>query len=380
MRRGVSDRAGATQTGNVRRINEDSYLIREPLFMIADGMGGAQAGEIASRLATEQFAAARLVPARGESTLRDTITAANDSIIERARNDSEVTGMGTTAVSALVGEDGRVAFGHVGDSRAYLLRNGELRRLTDDHSLVGELVRAGELTEEEAAHHPQRSVITRVLGVEPNVLVDTFTVESEPGDIFLLCSDGLTSMVDEHTIERLLADTDTAESAAGELVRAALNAGGEDNVTVIVFRIDDLTPTEDDEQTPGEHVLPPEVWFGGAADDDTEAEPRPPGTRHTLRIVLTTIAVLVVIAIAVVGAIAGLRWSHFVGADQRSGQVAVYQGVPVELPGGIHLYHETYLSDVQYRSLSESERAKLFDHKLQSQSDARAAIQPLELP
>ncbi len=196
MRR-VVDRAGATQTGNVRRLNEDSYLIREPLFMVADGMGGAQAGEIASRMTTEEFAQAGLVPARGEDTLREVIVTANAKIHQRASSDSTVAGMGTTVAAALVGDDGRVAFAHVGDSRAYLLRDGELRRLTEDHSLVGELVRQGELTEAEAEHHPQRSVITRALGAEADVRVDTFTVDSQPGDVVLLCSDGLTTMVDE---------------------------------------------------------------------------------------------------------------------------------------------------------------------------------------
>jgi protein phosphatase len=377
MRR-VADRAGATQTGNVRRLNEDSYLIREPLFMVADGMGGAQAGEIASRMTTEEFAHARLVPPRGEDTLREVIVAANAKIHQRASSDSTVAGMGTTVAAALVGDDGRIAFAHVGDSRAYLLRDGELQRLTEDHSLVGELVRQGELTEAEAEHHPQRSVITRALGAEANVRVDTFTVDSEPGDVVLLCSDGLTTMVDEATIGRLLyANSDAAEAAA-ELVRAALAAGGEDNVTVVVFRIDDLTDLEDDEQTPGEHVLPPELWLGGASDD---SDPSAGGDGpHVLRLVFGGLAAVLVIAVAVVGAVAGLRWSHFVGADQRTGQVAIYQGVPVELPLGVHLYHETFLSNVPYRSLSAAERQRLFNHRLRSQSNARAAIQPLELP
>jgi PPM family protein phosphatase len=375
----VADRAGATQTGNVRRLNEDSYLIREPLFMVADGMGGAQAGEIASRMTTEEFAQARLVPARGEDTLRDVIVAANAKIHQRASSDSTVAGMGTTVAAALVGDDGRVAFAHVGDSRAYLLRDGALQRLTEDHSLVGELVRQGELTEAEAEQHPQRSVITRALGAEADVRVDTFTVDSQPGDVVLLCSDGLTTMVDEATIGRLLYEHAGAAEAASELVRAALAAGGEDNVTVVIFRIDDLADVEDDEQTPGEHVLPPELWLGGASGDSGSGGDRGEG-RHTLRLVFGGLAALAVIAVAVVGAIAGLRWSHFVGADERTGQVAVYQGVPVDLPLGVRLYHETFLSDVPYRSLSAAERQRLFNHRLRSQSSAREAIQPLELP
>ena len=264
MRR-IVDRAGATQTGNVRRLNEDSYLIREPLFMVADGMGGAQAGEIASRMTTEEFAQVELIPPRGEDTLREVIVAANAKINLRAAGDSNVAGMGTTVAAALVNDDGQIAFAYVGDSRAYLLRDGQLQRLTEDHSLVGELVRQGELTEAEAEQHPQRSVITRALGAEPEVRVDTFTIDSQPGDVVLLCSDGLTTMVDEQTIGTLLHEHADANAAAGELVRAALAAGGEDNVTVVIFRIDEVPDADDDEQTPGEHVLPAELWLGGAS-------------------------------------------------------------------------------------------------------------------
>ena len=326
MRR-IVDRAGATQTGNVRRLNEDSYLIREPLFMVADGMGGAQAGEIASRMTTEEFAQVELIPPRGEDTLREVIVAANAKINLRAAGDSNVAGMGTTVAAALMNDDGQIAFAYVGDSRAYLLRDGQLQRLTEDHSLVGELVRQGELTEAEAEQHPQRSVITRALGAEPEVRVDTFTIDSQPGDVVLLCSDGLTTMVDEQTIGALLHEHSDANAAAGELVRAALAAGGEDNVTVVVFRIDELPDGDDDEQTPGEHVLPAELWLGGASTDDQPATPA--GGGNALKIALGAMAGVALIGVVAVAAIVGLRWSHFVGADERTGQVAIYQGVPV---------------------------------------------------
>ncbi len=377
MRR-IVDRAGATQTGNVRRLNEDSYLIREPLFMVADGMGGAQAGEIASRMTTEEFAQVDLIPPRGEDTLREVIVAANAKINLRAAGDSNVAGMGTTVAAALVGDDGQIAFAYVGDSRAYLLRSGELQRLTEDHSLVGELVRQGELTEAEAEQHPQRSVITRALGAEPEVRVDTFTIDSQPGDVVLLCSDGLTTMVDEQTIGRLLHDHADANAAAAELVRAALAAGGEDNVTVVIFRIDELPDGDDDEQTPGEHVLPAELWLGGASEDDQPADHGSGG--GALKIALGAIAGVVLVGVVAVAAVAGLRWSHFVGADERTGQVAIYQGVPFELPLGMKLYRETFVSNVPYRSLSAAQRTRLFDHRLRSDSSAQAAIQPLEIP
>ena len=234
----VTDRAVVTQTGNVRRSNEDAYLIREPLFVVADGMGGAQAGELASRMAADEFADVDLAAADGESTLREVIARANRRIIERARSDPSAAGMGTTVTAALVGADGRVAFAHVGDSRAYLLRGGALQRLSEDHSLVGELMRAGQLSEAEAEVHPQRSVITRALGADPDVEVDTFTVQGEPDDVVLLCSDGLNTMIDDDDIRAVLLEKAADPKEICEALVAAANArGGEDNVTVIAISV-----------------------------------------------------------------------------------------------------------------------------------------------
>ena len=169
--------------------------MRGPLFLVADGMGGAAAGEIASTMCTEAFAEINLIRLRGADALRSAVSSANASIYERAQANPELAGMGTTVIAALVDEDAVVTFAHVGDSRAYLMREGVLRRLSEDHSVVAELVASGHLTEEEAVSHPQRSVITRVLGAEPNVEVDTFTIDGAAGDVVLLCSDGLTGMV-----------------------------------------------------------------------------------------------------------------------------------------------------------------------------------------
>jgi len=237
----VTDTAGFTDPGRKRRRNEDSYVIEPPLFAVADGMGGAQAGEVASRLAAAAFRefhdADDLDP---EKRLVAIVQEANRRIYERATGDAEVSGMGTTITAALVGNSG-LAIGHVGDSRAYRLRGGRFEQLTDDHSLVADLVRSGRLTPEEADVHPQRSVITRALGTDPHVDVDTFTVPVESGDLFLLCSDGLTTMVDDGEIRDLVTSAKDLDQAGRGLVKAANKAGGEDNVTVVLFRVADGT-------------------------------------------------------------------------------------------------------------------------------------------
>ena len=243
--------AGVTDTGRRRRGNEDSYVCQPPLFAIADGMGGAQAGEVASRLA-----AAVLREADGaelsESRIVELIQEANRRVFQRSNEDAATSGMGTTMTVALVDRAGaKITFGHVGDSRAYRVRDGRLEQLTDDHSLVGELVRSGKLSPEEAEMHPQRSVITRALGTEPDVDVDTFTIAAEPGDVFLLCSDGLTDMLADTEIESLIAGGERdPEPTARRLIEAANSSGGEDNITVVVFEIvEDSAPDRDETVT-----------------------------------------------------------------------------------------------------------------------------------
>jgi protein phosphatase len=234
----VGRTAGMSDTGRKRRQNEDAFVCEPPLFAIADGMGGAQAGEVASRLAAAVFEEGADA-IRGEEGVATVVRAANARIFERAVHDPAVAGMGTTATVAVVDERAAtVTFAHVGDSRAYLYRNRVLEQLTTDHSLVGELVRSGRLTEDEAAVHPHRSVITRALGTDAEVEVDTLTLEVAPGDLVLLCSDGLSAMVRDEEIVRVLESTDGAPRAAAEaLVSAANEAGGEDNVTVVLFEL-----------------------------------------------------------------------------------------------------------------------------------------------
>ena len=232
---------GLTDTGRRRRRNEDSFVCEPPLFAIADGMGGAQAGEVASRLAAAVLNETALVEdgELSEERIAELIQEANRRVFQRAREDAAASGMGTTMTVALVdGVAGTVAIGHVGDSRAYRVRNGELEQLTEDHSLVNELLKSGKLSPEEAMSHPQRSVITRAIGTEPDVDVDTFTVDALPGDLFLLCSDGLTDMISDEEILGLVRSGESdLDAAVRGLVEAANTSGGGDNITVVAFQI-----------------------------------------------------------------------------------------------------------------------------------------------
>ena len=246
------DAAVRSDTGRRRRRTEDAYVCEPPLFAIADGMGGAQAGEVASGLA----AAVLGEPGgeeRGEERVRAVVEEANRRVFRRSSEDAAVSGMGTTMTVALVDADaGTIVLGHVGDSRAYRVRQGELEQLTDDHSLVGELTRSGKLSREEAETHPQRSVITRAVGTEPDVDVDVKTISFEAGDVFLLCSDGLTDMVSDREILTLVDGSTGLDDAARALVNAANRGGGEDNITVVLFRPDgsaEEAVLDDDEDT-----------------------------------------------------------------------------------------------------------------------------------
>jgi serine/threonine protein phosphatase PrpC len=302
--------ASVTDPGRRRRRNEDAFVVRPPLFAVADGMGGAQAGEVASRLATEALNELD-AGTGGSERVAALIQAANQRVYERSSADAAASGMGTTITVALV-EDDLVSIGHVGDSRAYLVRDASLEQLTEDHSLVAELLRSGKLSPEEAETHPQRSVITRALGTDPDVDVDTFSVETQPGDLFLICSDGLTSMVADEEILRTIEDhRDDLDRAARELVRLANRGGGEDNITVVFFEIESdsveetaelpapaLTATaevdEDDEDTLDELDAVPVVIA-------PQADERPPeGGRSRLATVAIVVAVLLFVALLAV--------------------------------------------------------------------------------
>ncbi len=372
-----------TDTGRRRRRNEDAYVCDPPLFAIADGMGGAQAGEIASHLAATSLRHAERDGPSDEQHVVRLIQDANRSVYERARTDEATSGMGTTMTVALV--DGEIVrIGHVGDSRAYLVRDHALEQLTEDHSLVGELIRSGRLSPEEAEAHPHRSVITRVLGTDPEVKVDAFSITTKPGDLFMLCSDGLTSMVDDvRILEVLEAHQGDVQAAAQALVAEANASGGEDNITVVLFRIAAL---DDTAELPG-MLLDPEPE-GTPVDEDTlsglepvpavqaalpVAAAAPPAKRRRFpwRIAFPLAVVLLVVIAGL--AVFGASRANFVGAD-GNGYVAVYQGLPWNLPFGIHLYREVYTSRLLAAELSRADRRKLFDHTLRSRGSAESLV------
>ncbi len=224
-----------SDVGLVRGHNEDSFIVRTPLFVVSDGMGGHAAGEVASSIAVETIGAQ--APAEADDILLGAaVEAANLAIIKGAEEGRGKPGMGCTATAVLIKGE-HMAVAHVGDSRAYLLHEGRLVRVTHDHSFVEELVDAGEITEDEARVHPSRSVITRALGSDPEMYADHFTLDVHNGDRIILCSDGLSSMIDDAEIELLAVSSASPQAAADKLVSAALSAGGADNVTVLVIDI-----------------------------------------------------------------------------------------------------------------------------------------------
>jgi protein phosphatase len=311
--------AVASDTGRRRRRNEDNYVVAPPLFAVADGMGGAQAGEVASQLAASALEAGDSDGLDGTARIDALIQEANRRIYDRASTDPSASGMGTTMTVALV-EGMTVAIGHVGDSRAYLVRGEQMEQLTDDHSLVNELVKSGKLSAEEAHVHPQRSVITRAVGTDPDVDVDGFTIEAEEGDVFLICSDGLSDMVeDEEILELLHRHRDDLDKAVKALVGAANRGGGEDNITAVAFQIASEAPPnledtvampaiadeedEPDEQTreyleadPGGDTMV--VPADAVSDELAPAEPAPQPTADArrVRIVLISLFLLGVAA------------------------------------------------------------------------------------
>jgi protein phosphatase len=313
--------SAATDVGQVRTVNEDGYLVDEPLGLIAvaDGVGGHAAGEVASATALEALRAAL----RSGRSLREAIEEANEAVFTKALADEEFRGMGTTLTAGTMAAGGTFIVGHVGDSRAYLLRDGEFRQLTTDHSRVQEMVDDGRITADEAAVHPMRNVITRALGMDPTVDVDIYPVELRPGDRVLFCSDGLTGMLRDDLVgAELRRDTDLARVAA-RLVDAANSAGGEDNITVVVASVtaDELprtpvaAPVAVPQTVPDEHEETPR-----------DGHQRRGRTRRVGRVLLWVVPVLVILGVAV-GAIA---WyannNYYVGAHR--GRVTVYQGVP----------------------------------------------------
>jgi PPM family protein phosphatase len=332
--------AAATDVGLVREGNEDSYLAEEPLFAVADGMGGHRGGEVASQLAVETLE--KLFKKRiGE--LPDQVQEANRVVFERSVVDEKVAGMGTTLTAALV-EGDRVRLAHVGDSRAYLLRDGHLGLLTEDHTLVHRMVTEGEISKEEAETHPQRSVLTRALGVDTNVDVDDDTVQVRPADRLLLCTDGLTSMVSEQAIEEVLRAVPDPQEAAARLIRLANEGGGTDNTTVVVldFSDDAAAARPSEEPTPSSEATGP--------------APTPKPVRSRRRLPRKLLVWIGIIAALVVVAFVGLRLyldsQWYVGVSD--GHVAIFQGISTEV-AGFELHHvvvQTTISAEKAESLA----------------------------
>ena len=401
----VVEKAGKSDVGMQRQTNEDNLVLASPFFAVADGMGGAKAGEVASQLAAETFEGEGQTEEPPEEQLRRIVQEANRRIFDLANRDESRRGMGTTLTAAKFHDD-QVSIGHVGDSRAYLMRRGGLEQLTKDHSLVAELERTGQITREAAEHHPQRSIITRALGPEPDVEVDTFTVPGKDGDVYLLCSDGLTSMLSDEDVSAIVRGGSSLEGTAEELVSAANQRGGKDNITVVLFRLAGDGGEEEEHGT----LSGSETVVGQFTADDVRAAasepqagvttitrpPRTPRREHDptpiprsmrptgpppkegrARRVLGVLAALLAVAAVLAGLYVATRQVYFVGTND-GGLVTLYRGVPYELPLGLDLYEEEYASSVPAQGIPRARRARVLDHEWRDKEDATDLVRALE--
>ena len=383
-----------TDVGRERSGNEDRFLVDEDrhLYAVADGMGGHRAGEVASATAIETLQDAY----RAGRALDEAMEEANSAVFAKASSNAEMRGMGTTLTAVALVDDRTALLGHVGDSRAYLMRDGDVTQVTDDHSLVEQLVREGRLSPEEAARHPQRAIITRALGVDPDVEVDTYRIDLRPGDRILLCSDGLTNMVDDRTIAGLLRRQRDPQQAAKALVDAANRAGGDDNITCVVVdvlgdivaegmaastalglpRADEPTGEwvrsgEDPSAQPGAQAgeVPPDVSPSRARRE------RPPGRRPVLRVVAWLLPVVLVLGVGLAAVGWYARRTFFVGL--QGDRVTLFRGVP----GGLLGWDPTVerRSPLRAEDLTPVERADLQGgHRFASRPEAGRFLQRLE--
>ena len=431
----AADTICKTDTGRQRRDNEDNAYVRAPLFVVADGMGGAQAGEVASALAVEEFRRPLADEGTPEQRLADRVRSANRRIYETAQTTQERAGMGTTLTAAYL-DDAGLAVAHVGDSRAYIFRDGKLTRITQDHSLVEELVRRGKLTEEQAAEHPQRSIITRALGIEDAVEVDTWTYPVRAGDVVLMCSDGLTSMIGEDLIAAVLSAESDLDRAGERLIAEANAAGGRDNITVVLFRLEDTDPAHPDvvdeqptevgmavparglESDPADRSGEPAArsspgWAGsvspsatmtvsapavtpraGGGQVGTKANPplarkqgrshEPSGGKRSRRgesrffkPIVALISICIVLFLFGGGGYLASRELFFIGTNSN-GIVTVYRGLPYDGPFGLRLYEQVYVSGVPASIVPVDRRKTLLNHNLRSQADAIGLVRAAE--
>lgn len=409
----VAEHAALSDIGLQRSTNEDSFIDAPPLFAVADGMGGAQAGEVASRTAVEALSRALA----GGRALPDAAQEANLQVFTLAERDPSRSGMGTTlTVLRLLEGNERAELAHVGDSRAYLLRDGGLEQLTADHSLVGEMMREGKLTADQAFSHPARSILSRALGTEPGVKIDRREIELRAGDVVLLCSDGLSSAVPDATIVKLLQGVSPRE-AARRLVREAKNRGGHDNITVIVLRFSEAGPSAsgDEERTA---ALPAAAAGAADAADSATTAPLPPATAvgpagqaaapsgaepaavagaaatpeattspqtaaaeaaaaetaaQPRRRLWLLVAALVVAAL-VAGFAVAVNVSYYVGVD--GGYVSVFQGLPYGV-GGLDLSRVYLRTQTQASAIAPEDQHLLTERAVTSKDEALRTIDAL---
>lgn len=360
--------AARSDVGSVREHNEDSYLVKTPLFVVADGMGGHEAGEVASRIAVTTMEA-QAPKSTSPEALAAAVLKANDAVLRGAKDGTGKPGMGTTLTAAFVFED-EATIAQVGDSRAYLLHDGKLQRITRDHSLVADLIEQGRLTEQEARFHPQRSVITRALGSDPNMQPDLYTLHVEEGDRLVLCSDGLSSMIADDEIEAILLDNPAPAQACDALVEEAIIAGGLDNVTVIVIdplgdppgeeeevtyveeRVVGLPEDDDEEEDPVTEPAVPSAAAAVAPKDARDRRGKHHKTKQKGRMapVIWALAFVLILAAAGFGFYAFAQNSYYIIAE--NGIVSVYRGLPGEVAGFSVSWLESQAPDIDVSKLT----------------------------
>ena len=399
----VVEHVGRSDVGRQRSVNEDSLVLDPPFFAVADGMGGAKAGEVASAMAAGAFEGESDSGEPAEAQLSRILRAANRRIYDLAVTDDSHRGMGTTVTAAKVSGDD-VSLGHVGDSRAYRMRDGQLEQLTRDHSLVAELERSGQITPEAAEHHPQRSIITRALGPEPDVQVDTYTLAGRPDDLFLICSDGLTSMISDDELGSILrvrhepgggrrvagprgqperrarttsrsccSGSVTSRAARGSRARTRRSPASCPRPTCTKppsTRPPSRTPSSSWRECP-----PTRPWWRRPCAARAAAPRRKRGSR--LKALAKGLAALAVLAAVGTGLYALSRQVYFVGTND-AGLVTLYRGVPYELPFGIDLYEEEYASGVPARAIPSTRRERVLDHEWRGRQDAEDLLRTLE--
>jgi len=394
---------GVTDAGKVRQNNEDALLVGEgedeTLFVVADGIGGFEAGEVASSIAVEV-----LKDLQPDEPFRAAIRAANRRIVAAGRGDEKLSGMGTTVVAIRFGGTQRepvAEVAHVGDSRAYLMRGGDMRPITEDHSLVAELVRSGDLTRDQAAEHPQKNLITRALGADEEVDVDTAIVPVEAGDRILLCSDGLSDMVSEAGISEILAEfQDDPEKTARGLLSAALDAGGNDNITVVVVDVKELPeqPAHEtgarDRRARRSGGTSEMLALGSTAQGaDVRTPPRREspqgrprrssragrrkrsrGPWRALGNLVRGLAIVVVLVIALTPAYLWGSSRYFFEFDE--GEVVAYRGVPYA-PLGIELNQEWRRPGLTESEIKDPYKGPIKSHKLYTKDQIKKVLEDL---